>query len=299
MATPDSTSSFIDRWAKAATEIIAAHSKVASLGSNHAGSIGGIREAVIRNFLREVVPSIFEIGSGQLVDSVGRRSRQIDIVISRRDVVSFALPGGTKLYPVESVVATCEVKSSLRSNTVKDALDNAFSVGELDAVLCGDVDKIAADRGLQKQDRHFVHPTDPLETARWECVGRPACYVIGLDGYGEGQSENLKRAIFAWHGSNGSTPGLMHFPVVIVTKGCVVWRNTDPFRFNGGHSLYVGEDGVPIRWLLAHLLYTLHSRLPAIPDSLGLRPDIQCYMHNMQKPEIMWSLFPCTQPALE
>lgn len=48
---------------------------------DHPLLLGDARETIIRGILTRILPSVFEIGCGQIVDSTGNTSNQIDIVI--------------------------------------------------------------------------------------------------------------------------------------------------------------------------------------------------------------------------
>jgi hypothetical protein len=78
---------------------------------------GREREAFVNGFLAEVLPPHFRFGSGDAVDSEGRRSGQLDIVVEYPYLPSLPLVMGRspRLYLAEGIVAVIEVKSDLAS----------------------------------------------------------------------------------------------------------------------------------------------------------------------------------------
>jgi len=89
-----------DDWAKFTVRVLDAESALAKALVDHPVLLGDARETIIRGILTRILPSAFEIGRGQVVDSNGKKSNQIDIVIARRDSPALSLPSGDKVYPI-------------------------------------------------------------------------------------------------------------------------------------------------------------------------------------------------------
>lgn len=89
-------------WGKYLSEVIDAEFNLSGKLIKHPVGIGDARESIIKSILLRFLPSIYEIGTGQIIDSDGGRSKQIDIVISRRDFPSLSMPSGSKIYLIES-----------------------------------------------------------------------------------------------------------------------------------------------------------------------------------------------------
>jgi len=123
--------SVFDDWAEYVVDILHAESKHAGSLVQHPVLLGNAREALIQGVLARILPNAYEIGSGVLTDSYDKQSKQIDVVIARRDSPALRLAGGAKVFLIESVIATIEVKSHLNSKTLHEALSNCASVGEL------------------------------------------------------------------------------------------------------------------------------------------------------------------------
>jgi len=292
---PVRNTSIFDEWADEIVRVVSAECSLAGWETTHGGITGNAREAVIRQVLGRFVPSGYEIGSGQVVDCNGNTSRQVDIVISRRDVPAFVRFDGSKLFTVEGVIATMEVKSSLNSKTLTEALDNCHSVGDLcPAMGYPEARKAAHRRGLRAFQDGFIHE-DPLETARWECRYRPATYIVGLAGYRK-RSDHLKTGIEKWGDAinmdDDRRLAMRHFPSLICTEGCYVWRNDGPLCVQRNCQLLGGRDENPLRLMVSHLLATLYERVPTIADSEGIRPLLSKYL-QMRRPQIGWTLYSC------
>jgi len=79
----------------------------------------------------ELLPSTHEILSGEITDSSGRKSRQQDVIIYRRDLPKLQMVEGPALLFVEGAKATVEVKSNLTWRKFEEALTNICSVKAL------------------------------------------------------------------------------------------------------------------------------------------------------------------------
>ena len=77
-------------------------------------SKGQEREVFVREFLAKMFPPIFRFGSGEVTDSAGNRSGQLDVVIEYPFLPSLpAIAGSTRLYLAEGVASVVEVKSDI------------------------------------------------------------------------------------------------------------------------------------------------------------------------------------------
>lgn len=123
--------SAIDDWVQTISEMINISYKVGKSVSDHSTILGDARESFIRDILEKFLPSSIVIGSGQVIDQCGGKSKQIDIIIYRREFPVLKTFGSADVYLIEGVIATIEVKSFLDKDNLKTSLDNAKSVKEL------------------------------------------------------------------------------------------------------------------------------------------------------------------------
>lgn len=87
--------------------------------------VGTGTESAIRVFLREYLPRILEVGTGEVIDSYGSRSPQTDVVIVTEDH-PFTFRGDSPgLFFVEGVGAAAEVKTQLTTAGIVDACDKS------------------------------------------------------------------------------------------------------------------------------------------------------------------------------
>lgn len=95
-------------------------------GVRHDGEKGAFREFFVAELLRPMLPDHFGLGSGVVVEKSGRQSPQVDIVIyDRRLLPPVMLAGDRGIYPIDSVLAVCEVKSRLMAKHYGQILNAA------------------------------------------------------------------------------------------------------------------------------------------------------------------------------
>ncbi len=281
--------SLFDDWARGVIQSIKKGSDLASQLIKHMGELGSERETLIRDVLSKILPSAYEIGKGQIVDSKGTYSKQIDVVIARKDSPCLRFASGYSVYLVESVLATIEVKSELNSQTLSDALDNCASVGELEPRVEEESYRtLLAKRGIKEsKDRVLSHPKQ-LELERFGVSVRPSTYIFGFRGYPT-DLEAFKLAIQNWGNKRTAKEkpfNMYHLPAVIASENCFALRNAEPFHKPADREapdclLYVGNEETPLRLLIAHLLYTIQTKIPWVPDANGLKSDPFVYIKSM------------------
>jgi len=101
---------------------------------SHPGIVGTCRENVLKDFLSAYLPSRFRIESGIVIDALGGRSKQMDVVIYEANYTPvFEIAGRQRFYPCETVVAVGQVKTDVGSRAVmQECLDNISSAKRLD-----------------------------------------------------------------------------------------------------------------------------------------------------------------------
>lgn len=107
--------------------ILISQSKAAQ-NAGHPNLRGWPREWFIRDFLKDHLPSSFEIGHGEIIDQdsepnpkKGEYRPEVDIVIYRRDLPKIAYSRDVTAYLSEGVIATIESKSVLTKKELKNA----------------------------------------------------------------------------------------------------------------------------------------------------------------------------------
>ncbi len=99
---------------------------------SHSGSKGKASEGVWNNLFNKYLPSRYKANQAHVVDSKGKSSHQIDVVIYDRQYSPFILDyQEVKIVPAESVYAVFEVKQSANLKHIKYAQDKVRSVRKL------------------------------------------------------------------------------------------------------------------------------------------------------------------------
>lgn len=98
-----------------------AASRAASLVT-HAGLRGQLREILVRDLFRPLLPADLGIGHGQIAATDGRLSTEQDVVLyDRRILPPLTYEQVHGVFPVEAVLATIEIKSCVTASNLKDA----------------------------------------------------------------------------------------------------------------------------------------------------------------------------------
>lgn len=95
---------------------------------------GNPREAFVKEFLVHHLPSLVDVGTGEIIDKrsmPGESRNQHDIVIFQKTFPKLDFGGGTLGFLIESVCATIEVKSLLNKEQVRQAVNAAYRVKHL------------------------------------------------------------------------------------------------------------------------------------------------------------------------
>jgi len=151
----------------------------------HSGLTGRLREIIVGDLLKPWLNPHLKTATGVIIDHYGNQSKQIDVIVyDERITPPILLNNQEGFVPCHAVVATIEVKSTLSSGTVKDAIENARSV----KLLKYDYDKIpvAGEAGFvryfnkrlldQLKDEALK---DLLEYVLF-AISSPACYLFAL-----------------------------------------------------------------------------------------------------------------------
>lgn len=120
---------FLDELAE---ELIFSFSKAS--GSTTPGLVGSAREHEVRNKLQSILPAKVAVAAGCVIDSFGNTSNQCDVILYERDhcpVFSINGDPAATYIPCESVIAVGEIKSSIGTSEINDAVDKIAKVKSL------------------------------------------------------------------------------------------------------------------------------------------------------------------------
>lgn len=102
---------------------------------DHNLSKGEAAEEAVRRFLVLHLPGSIGVASGQIVDSTGTTSKQLDVIlydVARTPVLFTSDQGGHRLIPSEGALAVIEVKTHIDANDADSIVKNMLSVKTLD-----------------------------------------------------------------------------------------------------------------------------------------------------------------------
>lgn len=167
----------------------------------HSTMIGNAREFLVQRVLRSILPPMVHIGSGKVFDSHGNTSNQIDIVLFDSRFPVFEIDRGIGIYPIEGVIGTVEVKSSLSGKHLAEALTNAKSVIDLSPHMEPSRfdEKGVLDRDIELMQREGLSPVEARRRSMWEII--PATYVFSYTT--KLRMKGLATAIEKWFANQG------------------------------------------------------------------------------------------------
>jgi hypothetical protein len=96
-------------------------------------NLGAAREILLRGFLDKVVPPHLSVETGEVWDTEGRKTGQLDVVLVRDDAPRLPLGNGNGVsaFIAEGVYAVVEVKSNLTTEKLEDSLSKLRKVAQL------------------------------------------------------------------------------------------------------------------------------------------------------------------------
>ena len=233
-------------------EALRAHANVsrsefaASGTHSHNVTKGEVRERVLSNFLRPILPECYGIGRGEVFSSNGGNSRQIDIVIYDA-VFSIILRHDEEhlLLPCESVYGSVEVKSSLYSTDLEQAIENVRSLKTLERVSSDGLDftpisrlnvgaSLTYDQTIRNPYLGFVFALDGMDAERvaGRLIDTDAEYRSTLPDYVFNLKKGYMVSRWRWSETSGK-------PDIDCRVG----------EFNGFLTVSLGEDVLPIFYL--------------------------------------------------
>ena len=252
----------IGRWANVTAKLARQAFELSSTISDHGTIIGDARESFIRNVLCQLLPETVHVGTGQVVDHVGTASRQIDIVLYRKDFPILRTLGQSNVYLVEGVLATMEVKSTLNKEKLWNALDNGKSVRNLQlSLLRESFDHYATQAFSLEKGNPLPLPLQQSMVA----MLMPEHYIFGYRGYEESQVHLLQLHIDEWFNrpSEGGEQDASTLPEIVASYGCIGMRNRENV-FNlpqPQHAFAVKTEENPLKVILPMMLHNIIERL--------------------------------------
>lgn len=98
----------------------------------HPGLAGLVREIAVELLLRPLLPPRVAIGTGKIVDSEGRESTQLDVILHDTSILPAAIYGNRfGLFPIEACLYVIEVKSTASARTADEVRRSAKTLAAL------------------------------------------------------------------------------------------------------------------------------------------------------------------------
>ncbi|HAS6346030.1 TPA: hypothetical protein I7243_22535 [Vibrio vulnificus] len=115
----------------------------AAAGFEHQGVKGSVLEALITQLFEPLLPADIGVGTGQIIDSfTGIQSGQIDIILYDKSILPpILVDQRLGIYPIESVLYTIEVKTTLNATELRTAHESAENLATKFGYLPGQKDE--------------------------------------------------------------------------------------------------------------------------------------------------------------
>ncbi|GEP52272.1 hypothetical protein FNO01nite_29440 [Flavobacterium noncentrifugens] len=99
----------------------------------HAQEFGVYRERVLSEIIKSVIPESIQVKDGFVITSKNKLSTQCDIILYDSENTPVINDGVLRFFPIESVLAICEVKSIIRTKAeLKEILQKLAAQKKLD-----------------------------------------------------------------------------------------------------------------------------------------------------------------------
>lgn len=124
-----------------------------SLKINHNPSDGKFKEELVKAVL-DIIPQRYKVTNGFIIDSHGKMSKEMDIIIYDDVYVPRFFVSSYSVIPIESVVAVCQVKTTLSKTELINSIDNLNSIDYLTPEKNGQI--ISATSGTIREKRYIL-----------------------------------------------------------------------------------------------------------------------------------------------
>ena len=104
----------------------------------HGPTVGAMREAYLKNFLREVLPTKYSPVSGFIADMRDNITPQLDLIFAdMSELPTVSLVNDTVIVPAEIVLMTAEVKSTIKSEDIDQVKEQRKAIDSLEPASLG------------------------------------------------------------------------------------------------------------------------------------------------------------------
>ncbi len=258
----------------------------------HSVLVGSAREFIIKRVLKNILPPVVHFGSGKVFDAKGKKSRQIDIIIYDSRFPVFEIEPGIGIYPLEGVIATLEVKSTLTNKSLHEALENSMSLIQLTPGL---EDQSPWETRIKNLIKIGTPPKIALQQVGFEFI--PATYIYAFNT--KLRKKALANSTNKWFNLKKNpavgNDGLCAVLPRVIVAGCSVGLLHDGYcKIDPGESIVSDwkkeNDSEPrhkmsfwdtnrrFGWLMIHLIHTVCSRVGLTHALSGAKYGIDQYL---------------------
>ncbi len=118
-------------FAASATKLTAALAE-ARAALQHRGLKGSVNEQAVAEWIKPLLPGAVDVCTGEIIDSEGGRSKQVDVLLyDSATTPRFLSRGNINVLPVEAVYAVVEIKTYLNKGEIEAAFENMKAVKAL------------------------------------------------------------------------------------------------------------------------------------------------------------------------
>lgn len=240
----------------------------------HRGERGSANERAFRDFLRAHLPPKYRVGTGEVTDAQGQRSKQVDVMIAD-DEQPFPVDDNSELLIIEGISAAAEVKTVLTASALADCVEKGRAFKKLQANL-GTFLSLEPFAPLDGQPN--------IDFLRY--YKRRAFFVFAYEC--DVSEEKMAKLLTASHTAEDGVPSID--AVFLLDKGTIF------YLWDGrGRTKYAdGVTGKPyVGWLyqkgpekvLVNLLFWLHSVMPRF--AIRSSPLLAYLVPGAMVPDIM------------
>jgi hypothetical protein len=254
--------------------------------------VGSAREFLIHRVLRSILPPVVHIGSGRVIDMKRNASRQIDIVIYDPRFPILEIQSGIGMYPIEGVIATVEVKSTLTAKSLDEALENTSSLLQLTPGLEDGSPWMSLAKTYHKSNG--LSKDAAMLKAGFEFM--PATYIYAFNSKMGGNA--LANSVDRWFKSKGN-PAMADGYCAVLPRIIVAGHslgllsdgliNLDPgddviakWIKNGNprpkHMMSFWDNTRRFGWFMTHAIHTVCSRLGLSHALSGAKYGVDQYL---------------------
>lgn len=238
----------------------------------HPAEFGHYREAICRKFLRYFIPQYLEIEHGFIINTNDEVSTECDLVIyDKNSTPLIQSEGMQKFYPIETVAAIGEVKSTLTKKDLKEALQKLSKVKAMRDKV---VQPIIIKRSTPGEFDPVFNPTDQIFTFL-------ICQKFNFD------TKNLAVTINNIY-NEGTYAGHAHNMILSIEDGLIAYYHTEECSQKSSMFYYPIAKAKPVKTAVSlpdmveykHIKGFASFMFAGTSNTTILYPDMTLYMSS-------------------